>query len=108
MFYDGLISDLMDYKCYELSEIVMAEKQKEKFSETVNDELIGLNIFSAQIKFDLYRQKFDKFISDESEYEFTEHISKELGKTLMKFDTDEYKNDRLMLTEKITKMMRSH
>jgi len=50
-FYDGLIVDLMSNKSYELSEIVMAEKLKEKFSETVNDELIGLNIYAAQGKF---------------------------------------------------------
>lgn len=50
-FYDGLISDLMNNKSYELSEIVMAEKLKEKFSETVNDELLGLNIYAAQGKF---------------------------------------------------------
>ena len=50
-----MIKDLMDNKCYELSEIVMAEKLKEKFSNTVNDELIGLNIYAAQTKFDEYR-----------------------------------------------------
>ena len=105
-FYDGLIVDLMDNKCYELAEIVMAEKLKEKFPETVTDELLGLNIYSAQVKFDQYREKFNLFIDPESPYEFNEHISKELGKTLMKFNTDEFKNDRLQLTEKLTKKMR--
>jgi len=46
-FYDGLINDLMASKCFELAEIVMSEKLKEKFAVTVNDELIGLNIYSA-------------------------------------------------------------
>ena len=42
----------------------------------------------------------------EDEFEFTQDISTELGKTLMNFDSDEFKNDRLMLTEQITKKMR--
>ena len=46
-FFDGMIRDLMRNKCYELSEIVMAEKIKEKFDKTVNDEVIGLNIYAA-------------------------------------------------------------
>lgn len=45
-FYDGLIGDLMINKCYELAEIVMAEKVKEKFPITENDEIIGLNIYA--------------------------------------------------------------
>jgi len=78
-FYDGLIGDLMGFKAYELSEIVMAEKLKEKFTETFNDELIGLNIYAAQRKFADYRQKFELLINDDSPYEFTQHISQELG-----------------------------
>jgi hypothetical protein len=46
-FYDGLIGDLMSSRSFELSEIVMAEKLKEKFTETINDELVGLNIYSS-------------------------------------------------------------
>ena len=103
-FYDGLIGDLMENESYTLAEIVMAEKVKEKFEVTENDELIGLNIYSAQKKFPDYRQKFNLFIEDE--FKFTQEISTELGKTLMSFDTDEFKNDRLMLTEQITKKMR--
>ena len=89
---------------YTLAEIVMAEKVKEKFDVTENDEIIGLNIYAAQKKFPEYRQKFNMFIEDE--FEFTQDISTELGKTLMNFDSDEFKNDRLMLTEQITKKMR--
>ena len=46
-FYDGLIGDLMENESFTLAEIVMAEKVKEKFEVTENDELIGLNIYSA-------------------------------------------------------------
>ena len=37
----------MSFSAYTLSEIVMAEKLKEKFAVTINDELIGLNVYSA-------------------------------------------------------------
>jgi len=96
----------MDNQSYELSEIVMAEKMKEKFDITVNDELIGLNIYAAQKKFEDYRLKYDTLIDDESPYGFDSNIASQLGKTLMKFSTDNYKNDRLMLTERIVKKMK--
>lgn len=46
-FYDGLIYDLMENESYTLSEIVMAEKMKEKFEVTQNDEIIELNIYAS-------------------------------------------------------------
>ncbi len=58
-FFDGMIRDLMKNKCYELSEIVMAEKIKEKFDKTVNDEIIGPNIYAAQNKFNEYKGQFE-------------------------------------------------
>jgi hypothetical protein len=69
-FYDGLIQDLMRHKAFTLAEIVMAEKLKEKFDIKIDDELIGLNVFSAQKKFTEYREKFDILIDRESEFEF--------------------------------------
>ena len=69
-FYDGLIQDLMKHKAYILAEIVMAEKLKEKFDVNVGDELMGLNVFSAQKKFSEYKEKFDVLIDKESEFTF--------------------------------------
>ena len=83
----------------------MAEKTKEKFVETVNDELLGLNIYAAQDKFDEYKLRFDTLLNNQ---EFDQAISAELGKTLMKFNKDEQKNERLMLTEKLTRKMRDN
>lgn len=37
----------MQNESFALAEIVMAEKLKEKFEVTVNDEVIALNIFAA-------------------------------------------------------------
>jgi len=96
----------MENESFTLAEIVMAEKLKEKFEITENDELIGLNIYAAQTKFPEYREKFDIFMNDDSEFQITQDIVKILGETLMKFDTDEFKNDRLMLTAAIQKKMR--
>lgn len=45
----------MQNESYTLAEIVMAEKVKEKFEVTENDELIGLNIYAAQKKLGEYR-----------------------------------------------------
>ena len=96
----------MENESYTLAEIVMAEKMKEKFDITENDELIGLNIYAAQTKFPEYREKFEIFMNEDSEFELTQEIVTILGQTLMKFDTDEFKNDRLMLTAAIQKKMR--
>lgn len=96
-FYDGLIHDLMENESFTLAEIVMAEKMKEKFDVTENDQIIGLNIYAAQTKFPEYKEKFDLFMNEE-EFEVSQKTMTILGQTLMKFDTDEFKNDRLMLT----------
>ena len=69
-FYDGLIHDLMKHKAFVLAEIVMDEKLKEKFEINIKDELIGLNVFSAQKKFTEYKEKFDILIDKESEFDF--------------------------------------
>lgn len=67
-FYDGLIHDLMRHKAFVLAEIVMDEKLKEKFDINIKDELIGLNVFSAQKKFSEYKEKFDILMEKESEF----------------------------------------
>jgi len=84
----------------------MAEKLKEKFDVTVNDEVIGLNIYASQRKFAEYREKYEILMDDESPYGFDQEISKQLGKTIMLFNTDIFKNDRLMLTERICRKMK--
>mmetsp|Transcript_27436 Transcript_27436/g.41712 ORF Transcript_27436/g.41712 Transcript_27436/m.41712 type:complete len:307 (-) Transcript_27436:463-1383(-) len=94
-FFDGLISDLMAFNNYTLAEIVMEEKLKEKFDVNFNDELIALNIFSSQHKWDEYMEKFDLFMDEKSPFEFNSDLSETLGSTLMEFSTEEFKNNRL-------------
>lgn len=88
-FYDGLIRDLMTLKKYDLAEIVMVEKQKEKFPETIEDEITELNIYAAQNKFPNYMEKFEQLIDDDGKYAFTKEIAQILGETLMKFNGEE-------------------
>jgi hypothetical protein len=45
-------------------------------------------------------------MEEDNEFELTQGIVSILGQTLMKFETDEFKNDRLMLTAAIQKKMR--
>ena len=85
----------MKHKAYTLAEIVMAEKLKEKFEIIINDEIIGLNVYSAQRKFSEYREKFEILMDRDGEFKFDKELAQQLGKTLMIFDTDEFKNDRL-------------
>jgi len=41
----------------------------------------------------------------EGEFTFDQNLSQKLGSTLMVFDTDEFKNDRLRLSDQIRKRM---
>lgn len=109
-FYDGLIQDLMGHNNYNLAEIVMVEKLKEKFSISMQDELIGLHIFAGQQKLAQYREKFEIFLNEELDEEFrlNYETAQELGQTMMSFDTEEFKNDRLMLSEKLVRKMQEY
>ena len=107
-FFDGMIRDLMNNKCYELSEIVMAEKIKEKFDKTVNDEIIGLNIYAAQNKFNEYKGQFEILSGQDSQYPFDSMISQELGKTLISFTEDLQKSDKLMLAHQLIRNMKTN
>ena len=45
----------------------MLEKLKEKFTITVNDELMCLDIYAMQKKFPFYQEKFDLFFNENNE-----------------------------------------
>lgn len=64
-FFDGLIKDLMRNGSHTLAEVVMDEKLKEKFPVTVEDDLLGLQIYAAQVKMPNYREKFLMFFDTE-------------------------------------------
>lgn len=105
-FFDGLIGDLMTQEAFSLAEIVMAEKGKEKFAVTAHDELIAVNIYAAQKKMTEYMDKFNVFF-DGGDLKVDEEVVQTLAKSLVKFDEDVHKNDRLMLAAKLTRHMKS-
>ena len=57
-FYDGVMRDLIAAKAYKVAHIIYGEKQREKFEPTVDDSLIGMEIFSAQLNIDEYKPIF--------------------------------------------------
>lgn len=101
-FYDGLIQDLIEAKQYQSAEIVMAEKVKEKFESTINDELIGINVYSAQKKIDEYKEKFNLLYESP---ELSRETCEVLASSLLAFEEDKFKNDRLMMAEGLQKKM---
>jgi len=85
-----------------LAEVVMDEKGKEKFPVKVEDDLLALEIYASQLKMPNYREKFQLFFDTDNgsaEYELAQEATGILAKTLMSFEGDEFKNERLMLTE---------
>jgi len=48
----------------------MAEKVKERFAQSVKDELTGLHVYAAQKKWAEYREKFDIFFDESLDEEF--------------------------------------
>ena len=85
----------------------MAEKVKEKFAQGVQDEITGLHVYAAQKKWAEYKEKFDIFFNDslDEEFRLNYDISQILGQTLMNFDADEFKNERLMMSEKLARKL---
>lgn len=97
----------MTNESYTLAEIVMAEKSKEKFATTVNDELLAINIYAAQKKMDQYLEKFNVFFEGSEEFKADSDVVRVLAKTLVNFEEDKHKNDRLMLATKLQRQMRN-
>jgi hypothetical protein len=109
-FFDGLIKDLMTNETFSLAEIVMDEKNKEKFPQTLEDEVLAIKIYAKQLKMADYREKFLLFFDTDqgpAQYELTTNLTTVLAKTLLNFEFDEFKNDKLMLTEKLNKKMQN-
>lgn len=55
-----------------------------------------------------YREKYSLFFQDDeghAVYELSHDVTVVLAATLMNFERDEFKNDRLMLIEKLNKKM---
>ncbi len=63
-FYDGLLKDLIKQQAYSLAQIVYSEKMREKFDLSIDDQLIGLEIFASQRKIDEFTELYGKLVQD--------------------------------------------
>jgi len=94
-FYDGLIRDLLMKEAYKLAQVVYGEKRREKFESTISDQIIGLEIFSSQKKIEQYKDIFNELNREGSEYTLNKNIYEEIGRTLLKFQSDEHQREML-------------
>ena len=104
-FYTQFIDDLMAMDKYELAEMIMAEKVKDRYPMLEHDELVMVNIYGMQKDFDNYKEKFNLFMDDDSQFDFTDEISQHLSKTLQNFNEDNQKAEQLTMVQKIIKKM---
>lgn len=71
---------------------------REKFEANIQDQLTGLEIFAVQKKIGDYVEKFKELVNSD-QWKFDQTIAEELGRTLMYFDGENEKQQRLDLTE---------
>ena len=82
-FYDGLIEDLLQKDAYKLAQVIYSEKKRDKFKATINDHLIGLKIFSSQMKLEEYKELFNDLCREDTEFTFDKKIAEEIATTLL-------------------------
>ena len=81
----------MTARIYHLAQIIFSEKMNEKFEPSIEDSLIGMDIFASQNKLDEYREKFNELTGEKNQFEFKLETCEEIGRTLMNFNRDEHK-----------------
>lgn len=106
------MKDLISKKAFDLGQIVYSEKQREKFEQTISDQLTGLEIFSAQRKIDEFSDLYGKLLAvgekDKAAGagvtpQFTQEVCESIARTLMEFDSEKEKQRRLEMAEKLFK-----
>ena len=86
-FYDGLLKDLIQTQAYGLAQVVYSEKMREKFEQTTDDQLVGLEIFASQKKIDEFTELYDKIVPNTSvtasTTQLTQNVSETIARNLM-------------------------
>ena len=100
-FYDGLIRDLLTKEAYQLSQIIHGEKNREKFETTVNDQVMGLEIFSAQVKLEEYKEIFHELSREDSAFTLDQNVCEQIGRTLLKFQSDQHQSAMLEMCDSL-------
>lgn len=98
-FYDGLIKDLLEKKAYQLAQVIYSEKKREKFDITLNDQIVGFEIFGAQKKLDEYKDIYAEVIRDGSDYALNLYLCEEVARTMLYFKADEHQRDVLEMSD---------
>ena len=106
-FYDGLIKDLMDRKSYETAQVIYGEKKREKFKVTIDDMMIGLEIFSAQKKIAEYREIVEELTAGET-FPPSLFICENIGRTLKQFSSDDLNTPTLDIAESLRSIVREN
>ena len=95
----------MEFKAYQMAEIVMTEKNKEKFVLGDYDDLLALKIYANQQKLEQYKDIYLKFIDQEG---IKQNTCDTLGKSLLLFNQEIHKQIRLTLAEKLNKILQAN
>lgn len=67
----------------------------------VTDQVIGLDIFSAQFKIDEYKDIFHELIREDSAYTLDQNICEQIGGTLLRFQSDEHQSAMLEMCDSL-------
>ena len=55
---------MINTQAYGLAQIVYSEKMREKFEQTTEDQLVGLEIFASQRKIEEFTELYNKIVPD--------------------------------------------
>jgi hypothetical protein len=98
---------LIQTQAYGLAQIVYSEKMREKFEQTIDDQLVGLEIFASQRKVEEFTELYNKIVPDTtvtaSTTHLTQNVSETIARNLMQFDSEKEKQRRLEMAERLLK-----
>lgn len=80
---------------------------REKFESTIDDQLVGLEIFASQKKIDEFTDLYNKIVPDThvttQTTQLTQNVSEAIARNLMHFDSDKEKQRRLEMADRLLK-----
>ena len=104
--YDGLIQDLLHVEAYPLAQIIYDEKQKEKYDVSVDDQLIGMEIYALQKMLPEFSAKFkDNFTTNQHNFPLNVEYCEKMSHMLMNFDHLDHQNQRLDMIQQVETTM---
>lgn len=81
---------------------------REKFTITIHDQIVGLQIFASQKRLDEFVDLYGKLLGDKDhDVQFNQEICESLSSNLLQFDNEKDKQIRLDMIEKLVRKIRS-